>query len=1254
MEKKALMMIALLLLPLLGLEAWAYEETYENSYVECSWDETTKSVVKTVKHFNYRGTYSESHPNQWIKLENEEHPNVQYWVFDGYKLEYQGIEVPAGEAQHIILLDNTQLRVQRIKLEAGATLHIHVQQGQNGDIGELIITGNTNAGAAGIGSSYGANAGDLIIHGGTISVDNPQTSAAGIGGGDGGEEGGGGNGGKVTIYDGTISVKASNKGAAIGGGHYGNGGDVKIYGGDITLQSGSDEEPTIGHGRDATNNGTVSFGLMRVYKGTRTEGDPTFANAPIYRTKRADLSRSSHPVHITSCTTHQCFSANCDHCGYHTDSPAGLHYLDRSWDETNKQVKEEIVTVYNARNMAEFLPFENQSTDYWVHPEFGYNKLVLYVMGDLDMSGVKWYDQYDTKLIICDDSQLKIKDILMNGPFVNLDIYGQQAETGKLIANQGKDSETGIGANGQAPATINIHSGRIEAYGGPGQSGIGTQSNDPTADKLYIYGGNIYAEGGPMLYSGHWYTAYGIGGEGMTTVIYDGQIEAHGGFRGAGIGYETTIYGGTIIAQGGDYGAGIGGGTNTKGGDLTIHGGTITATGGYRSAGIGGGYESTAGTVTITGGDVTARGADFAAGIGCGANQDTNHKFKKIEISGGNVRGFGGVDAAGIGGGEDGECEEIIISGGFVRAEGKGNAVGIGAGEDGDSHTITISGGIVKAKGGEHANSAIGSNLDSEHKGTLTLPDNYKVNAGTDEGTSYIERRFTNAERVPACFYRRYAEISECAHDVPTQGSDKTEARSYTIGEDNTHIYHCRYCNVPAVTEQHTWVNEVCDKCGKHFNAQDDEWKVSVYQAVVWPYEPYAGTLVYDATTKTTARVLKGDPFNVTTEQDVEGLELQAFVLNPATAPTEPWLTDAEKTSQAGFIDLSKPFVPTNDAKIYARYRHDFTTRWEWGTDAYGFIDGSNVKLYISNKWINDGEEFELTPQVVEDDWSNRENDDVIYTATVNYKFNDNVTYTFTDVKHTPYFLPSIELKKTENNYWTVNKYDGKTVDVKLTDRTLYHDGTWNTIYLPFALSAEQLADEACPLHGATIKKLEDCSFADGTLTLTFTENSLTETEAGTPYIVKWPASDNVTNPEFKKVTVSKDATVTTIVKDQTYGVAFMGSYNPTEITSDIVELRAMLYLGANNLLYYPNAPMTIGAQMAYFYLYGLTVGDLAQGANSIVLDFGDETTGVALIDNGKRIMDNDAWYTLDGRRLNGKPTQKGIYINNGKKIVMK
>ena len=38
----------------------------------------------------------------------------------------------------------------------------------------------------------------------------------------------------------------------------------------------------------------------------------------------------------------------------------------------------------------------------------------------------------------------------------------------------------------------------------------------------------------------------------------------------------------------------------------------------------------------------------------------------------------------------------------------------------------------------------------------------------------------------------------------------------------------------------------------------------------------------------------------------------------------------------------------------------------------------------------------------------------------------------------------------------------------------------------------------------------------------------------------------------------------------------------------------------------------------------------------------------------GEVSFDSEAWYTLDGKRLSTKPNTKGIYVNNGKKVVIK
>ena len=53
-------------------------------------------------------------------------------------------------------------------------------------------------------------------------------------------------------------------------------------------------------------------------------------------------------------------------------------------------------------------------------------------------------------------------------------------------------------------------------------------------------------------------------------------------------------------------------------------------------------------------------------------------------------------------------------------------------------------------------------------------------------------------------------------------------------------------------------------------------------------------------------------------------------------------------------------------------------------------------------------------------------------------------------------------------------------------------------------------------------------------------------------------------------------------------------------------------------------------------------------------IDGGEGTTGIDAIDNAANNDANATWYDLNGRKLNGKPAQKGIYIKNGRKVVVK
>jgi hypothetical protein len=46
-------------------------------------------------------------------------------------------------------------------------------------------------------------------------------------------------------------------------------------------------------------------------------------------------------------------------------------------------------------------------------------------------------------------------------------------------------------------------------------------------------------------------------------------------------------------------------------------------------------------------------------------------------------------------------------------------------------------------------------------------------------------------------------------------------------------------------------------------------------------------------------------------------------------------------------------------------------------------------------------------------------------------------------------------------------------------------------------------------------------------------------------------------------------------------------------------------------------------------------------------------TTGIETIEQ-PQWSGAEQWWSIDGRKLNGKPSQKGVYIRNGKKVVVK
>ena len=117
--------------------------------------------------------------------------------------------------------------------------------------------------------------------------------------------------------------------------------------------------------------------------------------------------------------------------------------------------------------------------------------------------------------------------------------------------------------------------------------------------------------------------------------------------------------------------------------------------------------------------------------------------------------------------------------------------------------------------------------------------------------------------------------------------------------------------------------------------------------------------------------------------------------------------------------------------------------------------------------------------------------------------------------------------------------------------------------------------------------------------------------------------------------------------------VTFVGQYSPFAI--DDSNINSVIMLGAKNTLGYSKNPRQLHSFRAHF--------EVPETVNvrEFILDFGDESTGIVEIRNEElemrnvnEEMRNDVWYTLDSRKLDGKPTKPGLYIVNGKKVVIK
>ena len=180
-----------------------------------------------------------------------------------------------------------------------------------------------------------------------------------------------------------------------------------------------------------------------------------------------------------------------------------------------------------------------------------------------------------------------------------------------------------------------------------------------------------------------------------------------------------------------------------------------------------------------------------------------------------------------------------------------------------------------------------------------------------------------------------------------------------------------------------------------------------------------------------------------------------------------------------------------------------------------------------------------------------------------------------------------------------------QTINITI-NRPLLLNGDYCTLCLPFNLSASEIANPECPLHGFVIKEFDMSREASGAVNIYL--NQVTSIEAGKAYFVRYagePSDDRLTPLTFNGVTIKVSTPAEVEVEDD---CTPHGVFNPYGLTAND---QSTLFLSSNNTLYYPSADGTMNGFRAYIKVGGAMSAPVRRGAPIRIVEKENTATGV-------------------------------------------
>lgn len=943
------------------------------------------------------------------------------------------------------------------------------------------------------------------------------------------------------------------------------------------------------------------------------------------------------------------------------------------------------------------------SSDYEAHDGdvlTGETREMLYIVdgATVTFSNLTVLTEYGGFGVVCrGDACIILAEGTMNTVKANITAISMSYNPEKTLTIKGTGSlhaeslvyGAGIGCDPKAIIHLNstfesgnlvIESGNITAIGccefeafkgylsGPGIGSVGS-------DDIYITinGGNITATGGS-------YSA-GIGSG------FNDMNTQHGG--------NITINGGTIVAKGGEEAAGIGGGEGDTGGNIFIYGGDITAIGGNYAAGIGGGDGASGGAIWITGGTVKAYGGKDAAGIGGGEGGDSG----SIVINGGNVYASGSGYGVGIGAGEGGDVDNTIsINGGIVDAYGGLEIKRAIGGEDSEDYSpISIGQGMsitnvseeellpyfyrgyflssyirLRFEPCKHAGATYSIVNNEKHQRSCQWCGNFEENHSFGDNGLCVCGYGTESYKVHLYAIgsdRHYQEVSTMTVAVGNEF-----ILPLTADTPSDYLFRCWVEGEPEPNEGgilkdfetkiEPGSTQTMGQREVHFKARYEFKNVNLAN-IDADLVAIDGTVIYGSLNdnrNSIRRITIADGATVTLrDATILGTDREDCRWPGIYCAGDATIILEGENVVRGFYS----FAPG----IYVPQGKTLTIQGDGSLDAssngYGAGIGGGSEYACGNIVINGGaikatggyQSAGIGAGLKSSCGDITISHKVISVTAIKGKdaphsigANDGITGTVTigkvktgPISESPYtYYPSLDVSGDMTA--DLEEVMGKTLDVTFRGRKFIIDSEWNTLCLPFSMTAEQINNS--PLNNSKIVELdtEKTTLSDGVLTIAY--KTATAIEAGKPYMVKWIIDEetedtHIDNPIFKNVTISASAPTAVSAA----GITFSGAFAPLTLANGD---KTKLWLDDDVRLRWASGQ---DEQVSPTWCYWNLDGQDASTLNAIVVTFDDGSMPIVELMDGmtdfsilSKFGEQEVNASLEGRELSAVQQADGTW----------